>query len=877
MEKCLCPIFDNQIEFLEATLNRYLPIADLDTPLESLSKEIPTGRKLTRNDMRDMCHDVLFAVMRYYREDGHLEKWNSTCDKIHDRLATLSSEHKARFYYERALSALFELNPQKIKKSIEEWPIDDSLPFWEARKAGLLAEIGQVDDARIILKNSLATIRAKSNLKPITTDYSLVSQESFVMLLLQSVQSSLNFRTGEFLESEEVRKEFAERWHALLKYKCDPWNELKAFQNALVRQPVSRSNVTTKPMFDIGRSVQTRRFVTLDDEALAAYRFLLFCEDAGVPFRIAGWAIATDSAKGTLSRIAVHSSYWAMATLVRIGDARVVDSIFDRVSLAGLDTASVDDLAGRYMASLKLAITDIGTGNGFRDANFGTLLAGDLPEILSRLCCKCSPNAKERLVDFLIGLYQSNDRGSYQGIKNLTERLLEALSVDQRIDLIPRLLDFPVLSNLDGLEELEYVNPFDLLSLERDSISVQPTLTDDKVELLLEKASCDDAGARKWVLSTLGRLHDLGLLGAEHRKQFADALWGQLNDDGLPSDTNYYRYQFLTLPHPAEVEPVALFKKYVRRTQFPIQTDPKTVTITRGRENTLCDEIQLARRHLDWSDEDVHSIVDRLVGWWDADKKNLKRTDIVGPFGSIAGIFKKTFSSLVPTLVAMITPRFNPADGNAIRKILRRVTLELSEYGLPTLRLESACLHLFPERREDVLQQIEDGIASSTEEIVIDSLRAVLVVSERVESDAEDREREDLIRILHGVGQIVRWRRETGLPAAIDTIRHVTTRHSLIFADDREKLVLEGLHDMIADTSIHAPGSPRLDTDGDSLDVARKLDVRRAAAGLAYALSEHYAKRDDSVPGTISEWESVCRSDDEFAEIRNQWIVPSSG
>ena len=42
------------------------------------------------------------------------------------------------------------------------------------------------------------------------------------MLLLHSVQLSLDFRMGEFLESEEVRKEFAERWHALLKYKMRP-------------------------------------------------------------------------------------------------------------------------------------------------------------------------------------------------------------------------------------------------------------------------------------------------------------------------------------------------------------------------------------------------------------------------------------------------------------------------------------------------------------------------------------------------------------------------------------------------------------------------------------------------------------------------------
>ena len=501
------------------------------------------------------------------------------------------------------------------------------------------------------------------------------------------------------------------------------------------------------------------------------------------------------------------------------------------------------------------------------------MLASVVPEILSRLCYKCSPSAKKRIVDFLIEVYQSDEKGRYRGIGNLTERLLEAFSVNQRIDLIPRLLDFPILSNLDRLEEQEYVNPLTLLSLQRDSISVQPTLANDKLELLLKKASSDDAGARKWVLFTLGRLHDLGLLGAEHTKQFADALWGQLADDGLPSDTNYYPHAFLTLPHPTEVEPVALFKEYVRRTQFPVQTD-QTVKISIGREHTLCHEIQLARQHLDWSDDDVHSIVKRLVGWWDTDKKNLKRTDIPGPFGSIADEFKKRFSDLVDTLIAMITPRFNPTDGNAIRETLGRVARELSEYGLPALRLESACLHMFPEGRNGVLQRIEDGMASSTEETVIDSLRAVLVVSERVGSDAE--EREDLIRILRVAGQILRWRKDIGLPQAIDTIRHVTRRHPWAFAEDREGSVLEGLRHMIGDTAIHAPGGPRLDTDADGLDVSTKLVVRRAAARLAYTLSGHYAKRGAPVPEAIKEWESICRSDDEFAEIRNQWIVPSS-
>ena len=39
MEKCLCPILDNQVEFLESTLNRYLPFTDLKTPVESASRD----------------------------------------------------------------------------------------------------------------------------------------------------------------------------------------------------------------------------------------------------------------------------------------------------------------------------------------------------------------------------------------------------------------------------------------------------------------------------------------------------------------------------------------------------------------------------------------------------------------------------------------------------------------------------------------------------------------------------------------------------------------------------------------------------------------------------------------------------------------------
>ena len=689
MEKCLCPLLDTQVPFLEATLDRYLPFVDFDTPLDSLSlsPNHMKARELTRHEIRDMLHHLLLAMIRHYREEGLLDKWGDACRKIENAKTTLSPEHTARFHYERALFALFALNLPDLKTRLSEWPDNDSLSLWNAKKAGLLAEIGQVDEARSILEHALETIRSRLNLTPTTTDYSLVSQESFVMFLLFCAQQPWFFTSDDQQRrQEELRKQLSERWHALRQYKCDPWNEREVFERALDRPPRDRSNVTVRPAFDIGRQVQTHRFWDWDNDALAAYNFLRFCEDVGLPFRIPGHTIATKSAAGALSRIANYSPAWAMATLVRINDEKAVGRIFNRASLAGMDVAFVDNLAALYLKALELAVADIGTGDRFSDFNFGVVLVSVVPEILSRLCCKCSKGVKERLVDFLIGAYQSEQRGNYRGIRELIKRLLESFPVVQRIELIPRLLDFPILSNLSDIDEQEYVNPFELLDLKSDSVSVQPTIADETFDQFIEQASSDNPRGRNWALLTLGTLYNLGLLGARRTEQFTNALWSQLDDDGLPSGvSSYYRHAFLTLPHPTEAEPVALFKKYVQKSRFPVQNSAVEIRIGMGERIALCVEICEASKDLEWSDDEAHSIVHRLVEWWDADKRYLKwkRVDAAEPFGSIADQVEKRFSDLVDTLVAMITPRFNPTDGSTMRETLRRMTRELSDCEVP--------------------------------------------------------------------------------------------------------------------------------------------------------------------------------------------------
>ncbi len=225
MDKCLCPIFDNQVQFLEATTDRYWPLADPDASLESLP---PNGTgadatTLTSPAIRRRCHYVLLSLLRYYREEGLSAKWNDACTRILTIRPVLSPEDEARFCYERALFALFALSLEQLKTRLADWPRNDALPFWTAKRAGLLAEIGRLTEARRLLEHSLSAIRAKLNLTPTREDYTLVSQESFVMYLLQAVRLPLTFTTPDDSDIRRQRHEFRERWHVLKQYKCDPW------------------------------------------------------------------------------------------------------------------------------------------------------------------------------------------------------------------------------------------------------------------------------------------------------------------------------------------------------------------------------------------------------------------------------------------------------------------------------------------------------------------------------------------------------------------------------------------------------------------------------------------------------------------------------
>ena len=252
--------------------------------------------------------------------------------------------------------------------------------------------------------------------------------------------------------------------------------------------------------------------------------------------------------------------------MIRIADDKVVDHIFNRELLHKLDVAYIDNLIKIYLEVVERNWNDIKSGNWFQADNFGIVLARVIPEIISRLCSKCSNDSRENILSFLLDIYNSDQKDKFRGIGNIAKRLMESLSNFQQLDIINKLLQFPVLTGLHHITEHEFLNPFYFLRIDKASIKnfKKPKIDRKVIDGLFEQALSTDISQRKWATFIIVKLYNLELLEKNDNSRLSKVLWSQTDDLGFPSNTDFYKFAFLDLPHPETVRPVDLFKKYVR-------------------------------------------------------------------------------------------------------------------------------------------------------------------------------------------------------------------------------------------------------------------------------------------------------------------------
>ncbi len=664
--------------------------------------------------------------------------------------------------------------------------------------------------------------------------------------------------------SVEEKKQNA-RWEEIKAFRCDPWNELELFNATLKNPPETPVNgIIEKRTFDIGHISRVYRFGSSDEEREDAWAFLRFCEEIGLPHRIGISVWSQETTRASLQRLSQISLFWATATLCRLGDNKGIDKLFSREFVRNIKAEDADRLVQSYLNALQKSQQDIRVGDAFTRSNFGVRLAGLLPEVISRLCCKCSTKMKHQVFELIAQLYASPDRHKYSHVWNLTSRLLRSMSKLEQYQLIPNLLkiQFPgTLDHLTGKDRFE--NPLLALGIDGNH-DYEPAveIPAGVIEQLLLQGKSDDSGLRSWAIFSLLKLHEFQLLNAEQASQFADVLWHKTDSSNLPDINGIYKSTYLAFPFPQGIDVAGLFRNYIKKSSFPIQQDEqeKRVSLTGG-SSPLVHEIIEANRNGEgiWTQEDAVEILQRLLDWWDADKEWLKKEKPEEPW-SLYDEFRSRFIRLLQLVSWVVGPKISSGSTDEVKKSLERLLIETRDYGLPVLEAEASCCHIFPERTNDLTSRIYEDLTSGNDSTSRDALRAIaklLLTCRNGEFQSSEHNPVSMLR------DYLTWCPVNLIGFALQILRHLLNKNPTVFSGDLETATLKRLERLLKETDY--------ETETPNVNFEEKLDTRLASVSLAATLWKYYQDKEESTPEVLETWQTVAQDPDEFYEIRNAW------
>lgn len=945
LEKCLDLLYDNEAKHLEKILYGYAPFSEFESDSTYIISP-ETEPQFDWNDISYKWIELSLSLFRFYRHEGKHEDWERLYQSLCKIQKKFSLEQSASFHYEQVLYALFSLNLHLVKEKLSSWPVNESLPMWEAKRAAIFAEIGEIEKAQKIVEKALVSVRSQLNPKS-TSDISLLSIESYLvrlhdMLLVQERYSFFGLHgdateeeisdlkklfedrakglrengMAEIFDStdngrsfkdnrsaadipdylldwsvywaerngrsknqhrkdlrkvmqkriENQQKKNSDRLQFLKQFLCDPAHELQQLENALKEEKEKHKSIIETRGFDFGIVNVSHHSLGVDMAAKNAGRFLKFCEITGTPFHIPGLNIVQDSADQAISGIAKYCPDWAAATFFRSAKTKSVDLLFNRSSLAPTSSAQADSLIDRYLTALDQVKAEIEVADGFHVQNFGSALGSVMPDVLSRLCCKATSQYKRKIVHFIKEIYKSPHGQKYEKISDLVRRLFKTLSKKEMVALIPEFLKFSYPEWNNHRYGREVKNPFQYIE-ESQNFSEQYSLSGKEVELVksqIEYIHTDDKEKRLWGIATLRALYKIGALNDELKEQFAEALWDENRRDssGFPDTDYYYKRAYFDMPVPESIDIEKLFKDYILQITMPIYAKKKqnSLSIRSGFFPEL-NELAFAGRHISFSDHELMQIVDKLVEWWDKDKEYMKKEKEKPSEGLLGESreFHKRLTNIVIIISELIGKYLKIEECDESHKVkLKYLMEEVREYGLYSIRMDASLVEFFPESVDQTILSIESTLGSNDDKAVIDALNAVFAILDKL----DQKKRGYVLDIL---GQSIKWRGIVSLANSLYLALRIYNEVPDYITIDFEKSILTGLAYIAQDTDYKR--------DSEILTIEEKLDIRQAAAGLSYAIYKVHKSKSKEIPPEVLIWRDICLYDDEFGEIKKEWVV----
>ena len=822
----------------------------------------------------DQWVELALWLLREYRTDGKLKKWECTKAIVEKHLTRLSGKQKASLSYEKCLYAIFVFDIPLLKKELYTWQEANDLPFFEAKKAALYAEIGDWSTARKILEISLARVRKLQNESPENERIHYFSQEGYVLSIFQGFETAESAiqRKGEF---HVIREKYEHRYNFLRQYQCNPTDELLLFSIGLKSEPPPAfTPETIIRHFDIGKKTYNYSWGEyVDNDSLLADSFLIFTEETGIPSKLPGFNFDLNSVLGSIKRKSKFSFHWALATFVRTGNLDNVDVLLNRKVLVSLTIEQIDFYVKSLIEAMKKTRGDVENHppNSW-SFQLGVHFAQVVPEILSRLCTKCSYGAMLKLLNFLRYLYTLEKKSYYKGVANLANRLFSNWPEDKKGDLLSVLQMIPQSKTENQLIDVEFP---DLWSLFRYDYQETLPLNDEFINDAFKKLDSDDIESRSSGIAILNGLYTFSLLNEQQKETFKTLLWAKRDLQGFPLQSQQqalYKFAFLDLPHPEDVDVVQLFKQstFGRRDFYSesterVQSGEVSISMTGGFSRLLNEWNGgygvFSKNRIPLSEEEAVEFLVLLCDYWNTNRNALNQ-EASHPLFSVADEYKKRFDSILGVLARVVIPNLSDNASDETKRKLHTLISEMDNAGLSCGAAQVATIGIFPEQFEIMWKKCNEKILLH-DPPEGDSTLFGIVMLLWMKANGKTSLRKDDQTLITPIVDSIKRRTISTLASALDYFRFILENMPNCVNDENINDICSGL-DILSSESDLTNGNSNIPEDD-------RLLYRQHGMYLVGSLYRYFQNKGQDVPLVLQAWKQISESQNEFWEIRNAW------
>jgi hypothetical protein len=761
-----CPLTTKWIRVFDQIIHHF----DIEIPQRNIpSSSVPKGSSTSAEETKKIS-DCLFSlhlsIARAARENQDIQRYSDEIEYLHRNLCE-SEIRKQQLGYEKAIGSLSVFDEDRLRDCLqpENWPFDvNDHPDYALRRAAILAELGDTDDAKEIVRDAIAILQAQNKKVPPDQNISGYSQEAWGQLLLKAL--NLNWPPIEQDEDEINRKAQLEL------FGLDPSAELSQLVYQLKPDPRGVPEKENKTIeFDPGHFSVTGGIISFSSELeisdlIPSYAMLKLFEIVGLPYRCGMVSLFKEGVIDATNYISQNSEYLSILSLLRTGDQDAILSRFSRMDVATMSEELIGRLFSILETSIPQAISNL-RENESRISLYSTLFAqriiGTFPEILSRLALRLSPEQLSRAYSLSLSLYQEPVLLRYynlnESVKNILPRALFAMESSSVVERLPDLLSLPIPGDDSPIPAIpeKWIDPFldgewlkDIsieAGFERESL-------DRSIDHLIIVSASEEPETRRRAILRLLRLYEKYLLTKSQAEEYGRVLWSQTDERHLPLNTGLNIHALLDLPEPnpgrikGYIKESLLAAKYQRyiaygvgengkknRTFHGFSSDSLPWDIVNVSNTKVTHLSPYPKNRIDWTDNEIEILFSKIDAHWTLLRVDLDR-EKANPMPFFRGQIDDQLNGIVRVLGDLIIPAFLKMDRVDLAHRCEVILREIGNYDIQISPALFSLIQLDSRLAKEAEIYIYKGLVSENENEVRKAHEGIynwLIISQNAE------------------------------------------------------------------------------------------------------------------------------------------------